>query len=72
MIKIETESKLQSDSGKDIVGVQLQAKGTRDTIVIEIASILGTFEERMPEALHEAIVLRMLVDNESEVENEED
>ena len=67
MIKIETESKLQSDSGHDIVNVHFSAKGTRDTIVKEIASILGTFEERMPEALRQAIALRMLVDNESEV-----
>ena len=72
MIKIETENKIESDSGNDIVNVHFQAKGTHNEIVQDIASILGTFEERMPEALHEAIILRMLVDNESEVENEED
>ena len=72
MIKIKTESKLQSDSGNDIVTVNIESEGTRGAIVREIASILGTLEERMPELLHEAIVLRMIVDNESEVEDEED
>ena len=72
MIKIETENKIQSDSGSDIVNVKFEAKGTHNQIVQDIASILGTFEERLPEVLHEAIVLRMLTDNESEVENEED
>lgn len=72
MIKIDATSKIQSDSGKDVVRLEMKVEGTQDTILRELITILGAFEQRMPDLLMTAIAYKI---NEEELEgmdNEDD
>ena len=59
MIKIETKSKIESDSGRDIVELTAKVDGRRDEIIRELYTILEALEDKAPTELHEAVAMRI-------------
>lgn len=59
MIKIETKSKIKSDSGCDIVELTAKVDGRRDEIIRELYTILESLDQKCPLEMGEAIRMRI-------------